>query len=184
LEEYFAPGQKGSSAMPHKRNPVTSEQICGLARVVRANLQAALENIALWNERDISHSSVERIILPDSTILLDYLLDKTARLVDRMFVYPEKMLENLNLMKGLVYSGQLLLDLAKKGITREEAYRWVQRNAMRVWNREGDFKQLVLEDADIRRTLTPAEIETTFDFRHQLRHVDYIFKRVYGDSGE
>jgi adenylosuccinate lyase len=184
LEEYFAPGQKGSSAMPHKRNPVTSEQICGLARVVRANLQAALENIALWNERDISHSSVERIILPDSTILLDYLLDKTARLVDRMFVYPEKMLENLNLMKGLVYSGQLLLDLAKKGITREEAYRWVQRNAMRVWNREGDFKQLVLEDADIRRTLTTEEIETTFDFRHQLRHVDYIFRRVYGDSGE
>ncbi len=182
IEEYFAPGQKGSSAMPHKRNPVTSEQICGLARVVRANLQAALENIALWNERDISHSSVERIILPDSTILLDYLLEKTARLVDRMFVYPDRMLENLNLMKGLVYSGQLLLDLAKKGITREEAYRWVQRNAMRVWNGEGNFKQFVLEDSDIRRILSPAEIETTFDFRHQLRHVDYIFRRVYGDS--
>lgn len=184
IEEYFAPGQKGSSAMPHKRNPVTSEQICGLARVVRANLQAALENIALWNERDISHSSVERIILPDSTILLDYLLEITARLVDRMFVYPERMLENLNLMKGLVYSGQLLLDLAKKGVTREEAYRWVQRNAMRVWNREGDFKQFVMEDADIRRILSDVEIETTFDFRHQLRHVDYIFKRVYGDSGK
>jgi adenylosuccinate lyase len=180
IEEYFAPGQKGSSAMPHKRNPVTSEQICGLARVVRANLQAALENVALWNERDISHSSVERVILPDSTILLDYLLDKTTRLVERMFVYPERMLQNLHLMKGLVFSGQLLLELAGRGVSREEAYRWVQRNAMKVWGQEGDFKSLVLEDPDISKVLTRAEIENTFDLKHQLRHVDYVFHRVYG----
>jgi adenylosuccinate lyase len=184
LEEYFAPGQKGSSAMPHKRNPVTSEQICGLSRVVRANLQAALENIALWNERDISHSSVERVILPDSSILVDYLLQKTTNLVERMFVYPERMLENLQLMKGLVFSGQILLDLTRKGVTREEAYRWVQRNAMRVWNREGDLKSLVLQDPDILRKMTPAEIETTFDLKHQLRWVDYVFERVYGSKKE
>jgi adenylosuccinate lyase len=184
IEEFFAPGQKGSSAMPHKRNPVTSEQICGLARVVRANLQAALENVALWNERDISHSSVERVILPDSTILLDYLLDKTTRLVERMFVYPERMLQNLQLMKGLVFSGQLLLDLARRGVTREEAYRWVQRNAMKVWGQAGDFKSLVLEDPDICKVLTRAEIENTFDLKHQLRHVEYIFQRVYGKDGQ
>ena len=184
LEEYFAPGQKGSSAMPHKRNPVTSEQICGLSRVVRANLQAALENIALWNERDISHSSVERVILPDSSILVDYLLQKTTNLVERMFVYPERMLENLQLMKGLVFSGQILLDLTRKGVTREEAYRWVQRNAMRVWNREGDLKSLVLQDPDILRKMTPAEIGTTFDLKHQLRWVDYVFERVYGSKKE
>ncbi|HEX2524661.1 MAG TPA: adenylosuccinate lyase, partial [Terriglobia bacterium] len=128
-EEYFAPGQKGSSAMPHKRNPVTSEQICGLARLIRSNLQAALENVALWHERDISHSSVERVILPDSTVLVDYLLSKTTSLVERMLVYPQRMLENLNLTKGLVFSGQLLLDLTKRGVSREQAYRWVQRSA-------------------------------------------------------
>ncbi|MDE3181553.1 MAG: adenylosuccinate lyase, partial [Acidobacteriota bacterium] len=133
VEEYFSAGQKGSSAMPHKRNPVTAEQICGLARVVRSNAQAGLENVALWHERDISHSSVERIILPDSTILLDYMLVKTAALIETLIVYPERMKENLDQMKGLVYSGQLLLDLAAAGALREEAYRWVQRNAMKVW---------------------------------------------------
>ncbi len=180
VEEYFASGQKGSSAMPHKRNPVTSEQICGLARLVRSNLQAALENIALWHERDISHSSVERVILPDSAILVDYLLSKTRQLVERMFVYPQRMLDNLNLTKGLIFSGQLLLELTKKGISREQAYHWVQRNAMRVWAGEGEFKDLVLADEDVARHMTMAEIEVTFDLQHQLRHVDAIYKRVYG----
>src|SRR5882757_808472 len=138
-EEFFAKGQKGSSAMPHKKNPITSEQICGLARVVRANAQAAFEDIALWHERDISHSSVERIILPDSTILTDYLLEKTASLVDKMFVYPERMRRNLDLTRGLVFSGQLLLDLAAAGMLREEAYAIVQRHAMEVWDNDGDF---------------------------------------------
>jgi adenylosuccinate lyase len=179
VEEYFSPGQKGSSAMPHKRNPVTCEQICGLARLVRSNLQAALENIALWHERDISHSSVERIILPDSTILMDYLLNKTTHLIERIHVYPERMVENLNLMRGLVFSGQLLLDLTHKGVSREEAYAWVQRNAMRVWANEGDFRTLVLQDPDIARHLQSEEIEQIFDLKHQLRHVDTIFERVY-----
>jgi adenylosuccinate lyase len=179
IEEYFSPGQKGSSAMPHKRNPVSSEQICGLARLVRSNLQAALENIALWHERDISHSSVERVILPDSAILVDYLLNKTTQLVENMLVYPERMRENLNLMKGLVFSGQLLLELTKKGVSREQAYRWVQRNAMRVWENEGEFKQLVLGDEDIAKHMTVQEIERTFDLEHQLRHLDTIYKRVY-----
>jgi len=184
VEEFFASGQKGSSAMPHKRNPVTCEQICGLARVVRANLQAALENIALWHERDISHSSVERVILPDSTILVDYLLDKTASLIDKMRVYPKRMLENLNLTKGLIFSGQLLLDLARKGVPREQAYLWIQRNATRVRENEGDFKTLVLQDKDITHYLTDSEIEQSFDLKYQLRHVDYIFDRVYGHSPE
>ena len=182
VEEYFSPGQKGSSAMPHKRNPVTCEQICGLARVVRANLQAALENVALWHERDISHSSVERIILPDSVTLVDYMLSKTKSLIEKMFVYPQRMLENLSLMKGLIFSGQLLLDLTHKGVTREDAYRWVQRNAMRVWNNEGDFKSLILKDEDILKRLSPAEIERAFDLKHQIRHVDYIYERVYKKS--
>lgn len=185
IEEYFAPGQKGSSAMPHKRNPVTSEQICGLARLVRSNLQAALENIALWHERDISHSSVERVILPDSTILVDYLLNKTARLVESMFVYPQRMQENLQLMKGLVFSGQLLLELTQRGVSREQAYQWVQRNAMRVWANDGEFKALVLQDKDITRHMNEAEIERTFDLEHQLRHVEYIYERVFGvESGK
>ena len=182
VEEYFSPGQKGSSAMPHKRNPVTCEQICGLARVVRSNLQAGLENVALWHERDISHSSVERIILPDSVILVDYLLAKTKNLVEKMFVYPERMIENLNLMKGLIFSGQILLDLTYKGVTREDAYRWVQRNAMRVWNNEGDFRSLVMKDEDIIKHLSPPEIERAFDLNHQIRHVDTIFKRVFQPS--
>jgi adenylosuccinate lyase len=180
VEEYFAAGQKGSSAMPHKRNPVTAEQICGLARVVRSNAQAALENVALWHERDISHSSVERVILPDSTILLDYLLAKTATLVDTMFVYPERMRENLDLLKGLIFSGQLLLDLVEKGALREEAYRWVQRNAMQVWETREDFKTLVERDAEIRRYLTPRELARAFSVERQLRNVDGIFRRVFG----
>jgi adenylosuccinate lyase len=180
VEEYFAPGQKGSSAMPHKRNPVTSEQICGLARVVRANAQAALENVALWHERDISHSSVERVILPDSTILTDYLLEKTTKLVETMFVYPERMIENLNQMKGLIYSGQLLLDLVQKGVAREDAYRWVQRNAMKVWESREDFRTLVERDEDIRRFLSTEEIGSVFNVQRYLTHVDAMFKRVFG----
>lgn len=168
--------------MPHKRNPVTAEQICGLARVVRANAQAALENVALWHERDISHSSVERVILPDSTILLDYMLDKTATLVETMFVYPERMRENLDLLKGLIFSGQLLLDLVKKGAVREEAYRWIQRSAMQVWETRGDFRALVERDSDIRRYLKPREIAGAFSLKRQLRHVDAVFRRVFGRS--
>jgi adenylosuccinate lyase len=180
VEEYFSPEQKGSSAMPHKRNPVTAEQICGLARVVRANAQAALENVALWHERDISHSSVERVILPDSTILLDYLLAKTTKLVETMFVYPGRMRENLDLLKGLIFSGQLLLDLVEKGASREEAYRWVQRNAMQVWETREDFRSLAERDEDIRRYLTPSEIARVFNVERYLKHVDEIFRRVFG----
>jgi len=180
VEEYFSPEQKGSSAMPHKRNPVTAEQICGLARVVRANAQAALENVALWHERDISHSSVERVILPDSTVLLDYLLAKTSNLVDTLFVYPDRMRENLDLLKGLIFSGQLLLDLVEKGASREEAYRWVQRNAMQVWETREDFRSLAERDEDIRHYLTPAEIGRVFNVERYLTHVDEIFRRVFG----
>ncbi len=179
-EEYFSPEQKGSSAMPHKRNPITAEQICGLARVVRANAQAGLENVALWHERDISHSSVERVILPDSTILVDYLLHKTARLVDTMFVYPKRMLENLGLLQGLIFSGQLLLELVEKGASREEAYRWVQRNAMQVWETREDYRSLVERDDDIRRYLKPTEIAEVFNVERYLTHVNDIFKQVFG----
>jgi adenylosuccinate lyase len=182
VEEYFSPEQKGSSAMPHKRNPVTAEQICGLARVVRANAQAGLENVALWHERDISHSSVERVILPDSTILLDYLLAKTTKLVETMFVYPSRMRENLDLLKGLIFSGQLLLDLVEKGVAREEAYRWVQRNAMQVWETREDFRSLAERDEDIRRYLTPDEIARVFNVERYLKHVDEIFRRVFGKA--
>ena len=179
-EEYFQPGQKGSSAMPHKRNPITSEQISGLARILRSNAIAAMENVALWHERDISHSSVERIIFPDSTILTDYLLDKTASLVERLVVYPERMATNLELTHGLVYSGELLLELVAKGITREDAYRMVQRNAMRVWDEGGNFKDKVLSDPDITRACSAKDIEKVFDSSRLLKNVDYIFKRVFG----
>ena len=182
VEEYFSPEQKGSSAMPHKRNPVTAEQICGLARVVRANAQAALENVALWHERDISHSSVERVILPDSTILLDYLLAKTAKLIETLFVYPDRMRENLDLLKGLIFSGQLLLDLVEKGVSREEAYRWVQRNAMQVWETREDFRSLAERDEDIRRYLAPGEVARVFNVERYLKHVDEIFRRVFGKA--
>jgi adenylosuccinate lyase len=179
--EYFAIGQKGSSAMPHKKNPITSEQICGLARVVRANATAAFENNALWHERDISHSSVERIVLPDSTILADYLLDRTTRLVDKMFVYPERMRRNLDLTRGLVFSGQLLLDLAAAGMLREQAYKIVQRHAMEAWEKEGDFRASIAADPAISALLSPEKLAETFSLERQLKHVDAIFARVFGE---
>ncbi|MGH9524154.1 MAG: adenylosuccinate lyase [Terriglobales bacterium] len=180
-EEFFSEKQKGSSAMPHKRNPVTLEQISGLARVVRSNAQAAFENVALWHERDISHSSVERVILPDSTILADYLLDKTATLIERMRVYPERMMANLESTGGLVFSGQLLLDLVESGVLREDAYRIVQVNAMRAWNEGLNFRKLIEADPEIARRVPREEIDRAFDLRRQLRNVDKIFARVFGD---
>jgi adenylosuccinate lyase len=183
-EEHFSQNQKGSSAMPHKRNPVTCEQISGLARVVRSNAQAAFENVALWHERDISHSSVERVILPDSTILLDYLLAKTTFIIDTLVVYPKRMLRNLESTGGLVFSGQLLLDLAEAGMLREDAYRVVQRNAMRAWNEELSFRDLVMKDKDITSHVSRAQIDRAFDLQRQLRNVDKIFARVFKDSPE
>src|SRR5207249_9533086 len=179
-EEYFSAGQKGSSAMPHKRNPISSEQISGLARLLRGNAVAAMENVALWHERDISHSSVERIIFPDSTILADYLLQKTATLIEKLVVYPQRMQENLDLTRGLIYSGELLLELVAKGALREDAYRWVQRNAMRVWDEGGNFKEKVLSDPDIQKMLTAADIGHVFDSSRLLANVDKIFERVFG----
>ena len=179
--EYFARGQKGSSAMPHKKNPIVSEQICGLARVVRANAQAAFEDIALWHERDISHSSVERVILPDSTILADYLLEKTTNLVDTMFVYPERMRRNLDLTKGLVFSGQLLLDLAAAGMLREQAYALVQKQAMDAWDNESDFRAAIEADPEIGKLVSREKLAETFSVERQLKHVDAIFLRVFGE---
>jgi len=178
-EEYFSEKQKGSSAMPHKRNPVTCEQISGLARVVRANAQAGFENVPLWHERDISHSSAERIIIPDSTTLADYLLSKTANLIETMFVYPERMLANLHSTRGLVFSGQLLLDLVEAGVSREEAYRLVQGHAMRAWKEDLDFHKLVMEDPAIAGRVPRAKIEHAFDLRRQLKNIDKIFARVF-----
>ena len=182
-EEYFARGQKGSSAMPHKRNPVTCEQICGLARVVRSNVQAAFEDVGLWHERDISHSSVERVILPDSCILADYLLDKTVNLVDKLLVYPDRMKRNLELTQGLVFSGQLLLDLAAAGMLRERAYKTVQAHAMRAWEEESDFRAAIEADPEIRAVLTPEQIAESFSLDRQLRNVDKIFARVFPEAG-
>jgi len=179
-EEYFSEKQKGSSAMPHKRNPITCEQISGLARVVRANSQAAFENVALWHERDISHSSVERIILPDSTILTDYLLNKTSNLIDTLLVYPKRMLKNLESTGGLVFSGQLLLDLAEHGMSREDAYRLVQSHAMRAWKEDLNFRELVMKDQEITSRVPQAQIEQAFSLERQLRNVDKIFARVFG----
>ena len=179
-QEYFSKSQKGSSAMPHKKNPITCEQICGLARVIRSNASTAFENIALWHERDISHSSVERVILPDSTILTDYLLAKTTNLIEKLLVYPERMRSNLESGGGLVYSGQVLLELAAKGILREQAYRWVQRNAMRAWDENSNFREMIENDSDICKVLSKKEIAHTFELKRQVRHVDYIFKRVFG----
>ncbi len=178
-EEFFSEKQKGSSAMPHKRNPVTCEQISGLARVVRSNAQAGFENVALWHERDISHSSVERIIIPDSTTLIDYLLSKTANLVETMFVYPARMLANLNSTRGLVFSGQLLLDLVEAGVSREDAYRLVQGHAMRAWKEDLDFHELVVNDPEIAGRVPRAKIEHAFDLKRQLRNIDKIFARVF-----
>jgi adenylosuccinate lyase len=181
-EEPFSEGQKGSSAMPHKRNPVTSEQICGLARIVRANAQAGMENIALWHERDISHSSVERVILADSAILTDYLLAKTLWLIDGMRVYPNRMKHNLDSTKGLIFSGQLLLDLAAAGMLREDAYERVQRHAMEAWEKEGDFRAAIESDEKILSYLSIADINTAFSLDRHLAHVDRIFARVFGEN--
>ena len=179
-EEYFSEKQKGSSAMPHKRNPVTCEQISGLARVVRSNAQAGLENVALWHERDISHSSAERVILPDSTTLADYLLNKTTNLIDTLLVYPERMRANLESTRGLIFSGQLLLDLVEHGVSREDAYRLVQSHAMRAWKEGLDFHQLVLADKEITDRVPRQQVEYAFDLPRQLKNVDKIFARVFG----
>ena len=179
-EEHFSGEQRGSSAMPHKRNPVTCEQVCGLARLVRSNMMAAYENIALWHERDISHSSVERVILPDSTILIDYMLAKMTAIVSQMRVFPERMLRNLESTKGLVYSGQLLQDLVEKGMPRDVAYKAVQENAMAAWESDTSFRERVAQDPSITKYLTPKELEYTFDLQRQLRNVDKLFDRVFG----
>jgi len=179
-EEYFSEKQKGSSAMPHKRNPVTCEQISGLARVVRSNAQAGFENVALWHERDISHSSVERVIFPDSTTLVDYMLAKTTNLLDTMFVYPERMKDNLESTGGLVFSGQLLLDLVEQGVSREDAYRLVQSHAMRAWKEGLNFRELVIHDRNITGRVPAKAIQNTFDLKRQLRNIDAIFARVFG----
>ena len=181
-QEYFSEKQKGSSAMPHKKNPIISEQISGLARVLRGNAQAAFENIALWHERDISHSSVERVIFPDSTILVDYLLDKTTDLIDRLLVYPERMKKNLESTGGLIFSGQLLLDLAEAGMLREDAYRLVQGHAMRAWKEDLVFRDEVAQDAAITALMSPEKLAKTFDYARQLGNVDAIFKRVFRDQ--
>ena len=181
-QEFFSEKQKGSSSMPHKKNPITSEQISGLARVVRANAQAAFENMPLWHERDISHSSVERVIFPDSTILVDYLLAKATDLIDRLVVYPERMKKNLESTGGLIFSGQLLLDLAEAGMLREEAYRLVQEHAMRAWQDDLVFREEVARDPRITRLLSVEKQARTFDFARQLGNVDAIFRRVLGEN--
>lgn len=179
-QEAFKKGQKGSSAMPHKRNPILSERICGMARTVRANSIVGLENVALWHERDISHSSAERIVLPDSSATLDYMLAKATSLLDSLVVYPENMLKNIELTRGLTFSGQLMLALTQKGVSREDAYVYTQRNAMKVWDDGGNYKELVLKDADINSRLSPEEMARVFDLKHYLRNVDKVFERVFG----
>jgi len=178
-EEFFSSGQKGSSAMPHKRNPVVSEQMSGLARIIRANAQAALENMALWHERDISHSSVERVIGPDSTILMHYMLNRTTRMIDRLMVYPKNMMKNLEITRGLVFSQSVLLALVQKGVTREDAYRMVQRNAMQVWEQGKEFLPLLKKDKDIKKHLSDKELEKAFQLKSQFKNIDKIFKRVF-----
>jgi adenylosuccinate lyase len=181
-EEFFSPGQKGSSAMPHKRNPITCENICGLARVVRGNAQVALEDVALWHERDISHSSAERVILPDTTILADYLLDKTATLIERLLVYPARMLKNLESTNGLVFSGQLLIDLAAAGMSREDAYRLVQGHAMDAWTNDLNYRTLIEADPEINARLSPEKIAAAFDVNRQLTNIDEVFERVLAEG--
>ena len=178
-QERFTVGQKGSSAMPHKRNPIISERICGIARVIRGYSLVGLENVALWHERDISHSSAERVVLPDASIALDYILQKATSLIAGLVVHPERMLENLQLTRGLVFSGQLLLALTQNGVSRESAYEWVQRNAMKVWDQNEDFKKLLQQDADIKLHLSAEEIDAAFAFDSYLRNVDEIFSRVF-----
>jgi len=179
VEEFFSSGQKGSSAMPHKRNPVVSEQMCGLARVVRANAFAAMENMPLWHERDISHSSVERVIGPDSTILIHYMLKKMTSMMDQLIVYPENMMRNLEKTGGLIFSQSVLLALVRKGITREEAYKLVQKNAMQSWDQGKDFLTLLKKDKGIRKLLSAGEIDQAFKIKTQFRNIDRIFKRVF-----
>src|SRR6195256_677941 len=181
-EEYFSEGQKGSSAMPHKRNPVLSENVTGLARMVRAYVTPALENVVLWHERDISHSSVERMIGPDATATLDFALARLAAIVDKLVVYPGNMQKNLERLGGLIHSQRVLIALTQKGVAREEAYRLVQRNAMRVWQGEGDFLTFLKADADVRKHLSEAELTENFDLGYHLKHVDTIFKRVFGKA--
>ncbi len=178
-EEYFSEGQKGSSAMPHKRNPISAENLSGLARVVRSNSLAAMENVALWHERDISHSSVERIIIPDSAILIDYMLARFTSLIDRLFVYPKNMQRNMEISRGLFHSETVMLALVGKGLSRETAYSYVQRNAMEIWKHGGDFSERLKNDQDIRKHLSGKEIDACFDLKHTLDNVDYIFKRVF-----
>ena len=178
-EEFFSSGQKGSSAMPHKRNPVVSEQMSGLARIIRANAQAAMENMALWHERDISHSSVERVIGPDSTILIHYMLNRTTRMIDRLMVYPKNMMKNLEITRGLVFSQSVLLALVQKGVTREDAYRMVQRNAMQVWEKGKEFLPLLKKDKDIKKYLSDKDLEKAFQLKSQFKNIDRIFERVF-----
>ena len=180
VEEHFSGEQRGSSAMPHKRNPVTNEQICGLARLVRSNMVAAHENVALWHERDISHSSVERVVFPDSTILIDYMLSKMTAVISQLRVFPHRMLRNLEMTHGLVYSGQLLQDLVEKGMPHDDAYKAVQENAMTAWESDSSFRERVAKDARIAKYMTPKDLEHTFDLNRQLRNVDKLFDRVFG----
>ena len=181
-EEYFSPGQKGSSAMPHKRNPVLTENLTGLARMVRAFAMPAMENVALWHERDISHSSVERMIGPDATVTLDFALARLTGVIDKLVVYPENMQKNLDRLGGLVHSQRVMLALTQKGVSREDSYRLVQRNAMPVWRGEDDFLTLLKADPEVTAALTHAEIEEKFDLGYLLKHVDTIFKRVFGTA--
>jgi adenylosuccinate lyase len=181
-EEFFSEGQKGSSAMPHKRNPVLSENVTGLARIVRGYVTPALENVVLWHERDISHSSVERMIGPDATATLDFALTRLASIVDKLLVYPANMQKNLDLLGGLMHSQRVMIALTQKGVAREEAYALVQRNAMKVWQGEGDFLAFLTADKDVRKHLSEAELKANFDLEHHLRHVDTIFERVFGKT--
>jgi len=183
-EEFFSAGQKGSSAMPHKRNPVLTENLTGLARLVRATVIPAMENVALWHERDISHSSVERGIAPDATVTLDFALNRLAGVIDKMVVYPDNMLKNMNKFKGLVMSQRVLLALTQAGVSREDAYRLVQRNAMKVWEQGKDFKEELLADPEVTAALSPAEIEEKFDLGYHTKHVDTIFARVFGGTAQ
>ena len=182
VEEFFSEGQKGSSAMPHKRNPVLTENVTGLARLVRGMALPAMENVALWHERDISHSSVERMIAPDATITLDFALTRLCNVVDKLLVYPANMAKNLDRLGGLIHSQRVLLALTQKGVSREEAYAFVQRNAMPVWRGEGDFMTLLKADKDVSKVLSAAELEDLFDLGYHLKNVDIIFSRVFGEA--